>query len=348
MAKVLIAMSGGVDSSVAANIIKAQGHDASGAIMTLHGENISGNTNDVEDARKVAESLSMPFYVFDYGCEFDKYVISDFVDAYKNGLTPNPCVVCNKHIKFGVFLDKAIEMGFDYVATGHYARVEKNPSTGRYEVKKAKDETKDQSYMLYSLSQQQLSHILLPLGDYSKEDARDIARDSGFDNAEKRDSQDICFVPDGDYACFIEKWSGTEFPQGDFVNKAGDFIAKHKGIINYTIGQRKGLGIAAPAPYYVLEKDVANNRVVLGSNDDLFKLTLEAENVNLISVEKLTDKISVKAKARYKQKETQAYISPLENGNVLVEFETPQRAITPGQSVVFYDGDVVLGGGIIK
>ncbi len=311
--------------------------------MTLYGD----HHQDIEDARAVADSLDMPFYVFDFKDEFEKYVISDFIEAYKNGLTPNPCIVCNKHIKFGAFIDKAVEMGFDYVATGHYARVERNEATGRFEVRKAADETKDQSYMLYSLSQQQLSRVLLPLGDYSKESARVIARESGFDNADKRDSQDICFVPEGKYGEFIESRCDAKFPEGDFVNRAGDFIAKHKGIINYTIGQRKGLGIAAPAPYYVLEKDVDGNRVILGSNDDLFKSTLEAENVNFISVEKPDGKMRVKAKARYKQKETEAYISQKENGKVLVEFDTPQRAVTPGQSVVFYDGDTVLGGGII-
>lgn len=348
MSKVLIAMSGGVDSSVAAEIIKSQGYETAGAIMSLYGDEGSGKPEDVADAKRVAESIGMPFYVFDFSEDFKKYVITDFVEAYKNALTPNPCVVCNKFIKFGKFLDKAKELGFDYVATGHYAKVEHNGKTNRYVVKKADDETKDQSYMLYSLSQEQLSRILLPLGGYTKDSARDIARKVGFDNADKHDSQDICFIPDGEYAAFIERWCGEKFPQGDFVNRAGEFIAKHKGLINYTIGQRKGLGIAAPAPYYVLEKDAKLNRVVLGSNDDLFLDTLEAEDVNFISIESLTEPIKIKAKVRYKQKETDAIISPLENGNVKVVFDTPQRAITPGQSVVFYDGDTVLGGGIIK
>lgn len=348
MAKVLIAMSGGVDSSVAANIIISQGYETQGAIMTLYGNEGSGKPQDIEDARRVAENLNMPFHVFDFSDDFKKYVITDFVDAYKNGLTPNPCVVCNKYIKFGKFLDKAIELGFDYVATGHYSKIEKDNLTGRFVVKKADDESKDQSYMLWSLSQEQLSHVLLPLGDFTKDRARDIARNVGFDNADKHDSQDICFIPDGEYASFIESWCGEKFEQGDFVDKAGEFIAKHKGLINYTIGQRKGLGIAAPAPYYVLEKDPKLNRVVLGSNDDLFLDTLEAENVNFISIEKLTEPMKIKAKVRYKHKETDATVYPLENGNVKVVFDTPQRALTPGQSVVFYDGDTVLGGGIIK
>ncbi len=348
MAKVLIAMSGGVDSSVAADIIKSQGYETAGAIMSLYGDEGSGKPEDIEDAKRVADSLDMPFYIFDLSEDFKKHVITNFVEAYKNALTPNPCIVCNKHIKFGSFIKKADELGFDYVATGHYAKVEYNVDTKRYVVKKADDETKDQSYMLWTLSQQQLSRVILPLGGLSKEDARESARKSGFDNADKHDSQDICFVPDGEYAAFIERWCGEKFEKGEFVNKAGEFIAEHKGLINYTIGQRKGLGIAAPAPYYVLKKDAKTNKVILGSNDDLFIDTLEATDVNFISIDALRESIKCKAKVRYKQKETDATIYPLENGDVKVVFDIPQRAITPGQSVVFYDGDTVIGGGFIK
>ncbi len=348
MPKALIAMSGGVDSSVAAKIIMNQGYETQGAIMSLYGDEGSGKPDDIKDAKRVADDLGIPFHIFEFSEEFKKYVISDFISAYKNGLTPNPCVVCNKYIKFGIFLDKAIEMGFDYVATGHYCKVEKDEKTSRFVVRKADDITKDQSYMFWSLNQKQLSHILLPLGDYTKDNARIIARDVGFDNADKHDSQDICFVPDGDYAKFIEMYCNEKFPQGDFVNKAGEFIAKHKGIVNYTIGQRKGLGISAPAPLYVLEKDPVSNKVVLGSNDDLFETDLVATDVNLISIEKLTEPMRVLAKARYKHKEQEATICPLENGDVKVEFDTSQRALTPGQSVVFYKEDTLLGGGIIK
>ncbi len=348
MSKVLIAMSGGVDSSVAANIVMSQGYSVQGAIMNLYGNDGSGNPKDVEDAKRVADNLWIPFHVFDFSEDFKKYVITDFVNAYKNGLTPNPCVVCNKYIKFGIFLDKAVEMGFDYVATGHYCKVEKDGTTGRFVVKKADDEKKDQSYMLWSLSQNQLSRVLLPLGQYTKDEARNIARNIGFDNAEKHDSQDICFIPDGDYAKFIEGFCKKTFPQGDFVNKAGEFIAQHKGIINYTVGQRKGLGISAPAPLYVLEKDPVSNKIILGSNDDLFSTSLEATDVNFISIERLTEPMRVLAKVRYRHKEQAATIYPMENGNVRVEFDCPQRALTPGQSVVFYQNDTVLGGGIIK
>ena len=244
-------------------------------------------------------------------------------------------------------MHRAKELQFDYVVTGHYAINEYNEKKGRWILRKATDDTKDQSYVLYSLTQDQLSRILFPLGRMTKHEAREIAEAQGFVNADKHDSQDICFVPDGDYAHFIENWCGFRFTEGDFVDRDGNFIAKHKGIINYTIGQRKGLGIAAKAPYYVVNKDLAKNQVVLGSNDDLFSNHLEATDLNFISIEKLTEPMKVKAKVRYRQKETDAVITPLENGNVSVDFETPQRAIAPGQAVVFYDGDTVVGGGTI-
>lgn len=344
MPKTMIAMSGGVDSSAAANIIKSMGHETAGAIMTLGID----NSCDIKDARGVAQRLEIPFYVFDCRAEFEKSVIENFTSSYCNGLTPNPCVVCNKHIKFGSFLKKAQELGYDYVATGHYARVEFDKNRNRYVVKKALDETKDQSYVLYTLTQQQLKAAILPLGSLTKQQARELAKESGFENANKSDSQDICFIPDGDYASFIQRLAKQSFEAGDFVDKNDQFIAKHKGHINYTIGQRKGLGISAPAPLYVVDKDIKNNRVILGSNDDLFSTSLEAENVNFISIEKLEAPMQVKARVRYKQKETDAVIYPLQNSNVRVEFLQAQRAITPGQSVVFYDGDVVVGGGIIK
>lgn len=355
MKKAMIAMSGGVDSSVAAYLITQQGYEAIGVTMKLYNNEDIGikkektccSLDDVEDARSVANRLGIPYYVFNYTDNFKLQVIERFVDAYRNGRTPNPCIDCNRYIKFDQLMHRAKELQFDYVVTGHYAINEYDEEKGRWILRKAADDTKDQSYVLYSLTQDQLSRILFPLGRMTKHEAREIAEAQGFVNADKHDSQDICFVPDGDYAHFIENWCGFRFTEGEFVDRDGNFIAKHKGIINYTIGQRKGLGIAAKAPYYVVSKDLDKNRVVLGSNDDLFSNHLEATDLNFISIEKLTEPMRVKAKVRYRQKETDAVITPLENGNVSVDFETPQRAIAPGQAVVFYDGDIVVGGGTI-
>lgn len=355
MKKAMIAMSGGVDSSVAAYLITQQGYDAVGVTMKLYDnengvktEKACGTDDDVEDARKVADRLGIPYYVFNYTDNFKLQVITRFVDAYRKGITPNPCIDCNRYIKFNQLMQRAKELEFDYVVTGHYAVTEYDKKSGRYLLKKAVDDTKDQSYVLYSLTQEQLKHILFPLGKMTKAEARQIAEEQGFVNAQKHDSQDICFVPDGNYARFIEDWCGLKFEDGNFVDLDGKFIARHKGIINYTIGQRKGLGIAAKAPYYVVSKNLDSNEVVLGANEDLFSDSLVAADVNFISIEKLTEPMNVKAKVRYKQKETDAIISPLENGMVSVKFETPQRAIAPGQAVVFYDGDIVVGGGTIQ
>ncbi|MCQ2484920.1 MAG: tRNA 2-thiouridine(34) synthase MnmA [Clostridia bacterium] len=355
MKKAMIAMSGGVDSSVAAYLITKQGYDAIGVTMKLfHNEDIGVKSektccslDDVNDARSVAHRLGIPYYVFNYTDNFKLQVITRFVEAYRNGRTPNPCIDCNRYIKFDQLMQRAKELQFDYVVTGHYAITEYDEKSGRYLLKKAVDETKDQSYVLYSLTQEQLKHILFPLGSMTKAEARVIAEEQGFVNAQKHDSQDICFVPDGNYARFIEEWCGFKFENGNFVDLSGNIIAQHKGIINYTIGQRKGLGIAAKAPYYVVSKNLGTNEVVLGANEDLFSDSLIATDVNFISIENLTEPMHVKAKVRYKQKETDAVITPLENGDVSVKFETPQRAIAPGQAVVFYDGDIVVGGGTI-
>ena len=351
--KVMVAMSGGVDSSVTAYLLQQEGFDIVGVTMKLYTNDdidfVKDKTccslDDVEDAKSVAARLGALHYTLNMTEDFRKDVMDKFVRSYRLGATPNPCIDCNRYIKFSKLLKKAIELKMDLIATGHYARIEK--SADRYLLKKALDESKDQSYVLYSLTQDQLSRIIFPLGRMTKHEAREIAEAQGFVNADKHDSQDICFVPDGDYAHYIENWCGFRFTEGDFVDRDGNFIAKHKGIINYTIGQRKGLGIAAKAPYYVVSKDLAKNQVILGSNDDLFSNHLEATDLNFISIEKLTEPMKVKAKVRYRQKETDAVITPLENGNVSVDFETPQRAIAPGQAVVFYDGDIVVGGGTI-
>lgn len=352
--KALIAMSGGVDSSVAALLIKENGYEAIGATMKLYDNEDIGESrektccslDDIEDARAVCHRLSIPYYVFNFRDSFGEEVIERFISAYENGSTPNPCIDCNRYMKFDKLMRRMYELEMDYVVTGHYARIEFNESTKRFELKKAIDDTKDQSYVLWSLTQEQLSHTLFPLGSLRKDEVRRIAEEHGFVNAKKRDSQDICFVPNGKYAEFIESYTGKRYDEGDFVDKNGNVLGRHKGIIRYTIGQRKGLGLALPAPMYVCEKDIENNKVVLGYNDDLFSRELEADSINLISVEKIDGKMKVNAKVRYNQKEQPATAEQI-GDRLKVVFDEPQRAICKGQSVVLYDGDTVVGGGII-
>ena len=352
--KVLVAMSGGVDSAVSAYLIN-QEHEAMGVTMKLHdesdnliyGENSCCSNQDIADAKAVCDLVGIPHEVHDFGASFKECVIGDFISCYKNGSTPNPCVVCNRKIKFEALLKIALERGYDAIATGHYARIEKR-SDGKYLLKKALDLTKDQSYVLYSLTQHQLSHTLFPLGEMTKQDARELAESIGFTNARKHDSQDICFVPDGDYVSFIERTTGEKFDKGNFIDLDGNILGKHEGIIKYTIGQRKGLGIAFGEPIYVVKKDVESNTVILGRNSDLFSTTLTASNINLISCDKIIEPMKVKAKIRYNQKEQPATVKQIDEDRILVTFDEPQRAITKGQSVVLYDGDIVVGGGIIE
>ena len=352
--KVLVAMSGGVDSAVSAHLIRQQ-YEALGVTMKLHdesdnliyGENSCCSNQDIADAKSVCDLVGIPHEVHDFSASFKECVIKDFIDSYKNGSTPNPCVVCNRKIKFEALLKMALERGYDAIATGHYARIEKRED-GRYLLKKALDLTKDQSYVLYSLTQHQLSHTIFPLGRMTKQDARELAEKIGFTNARKHDSQDICFVPDGNYVSFIERTTGEKFKKGNFVDLNGNILGKHEGIIKYTIGQRKGLGIAFGEPIYVIKKDVINNTVILGRNSDLFGTTLTANNINLISCDKITEPMRVKAKIRYNQKEQPAIVIQLDDDRIQVIFDEPQRAITKGQSVVLYDGDIVVGGGIIE
>jgi tRNA-specific 2-thiouridylase len=345
-------MSGGVDSSVAAFLMKSAGHDCIGATMKLYDNEDIGvsrektccSLDDIEDARSVCRRLGMPYYVFNFRDEFDEKVIKKFITTYENGGTPNPCIDCNRYLKFAKLFQRMRELEYDFVVTGHYAVTEYKD--GRYYLRKAADNTKDQSYVLYSLTQEQLAHIQFPLGAYTKSQIRDIAEEQGFLNARKKDSQDICFVPDGDYARFIEKYTGKSYPEGDFIDINGNVIGRHNGIIRYTNGQRKGLGMSFGQPMYVADKNIENNTVTLCTDDELFSSELTAEDFNWIYPEP-EEAISCNAKIRYNMTEQSAKALILPDGKVKVVFDKPQRAITKGQSVVLYDGDYVLGGGTI-
>ncbi len=339
--KVLLAMSGGVDSSAAAVCLQNAGYECLGATMLMQDAGAAG----VDDARAVAETLGMDFSVLDVREQFKKEVMNEFIASYLRGETPNPCIVCNKKLKFGLFDDYAREIGADYIATGHYASVVKYGD--RYAIKKGADERKDQSYVLYNLTQETLSRLILPLGNMEKAEVRALALEASLKNAEKKESQDICFVPDGDYVGFIERALGTTTPEGDFVLRDGKVMGRHKGIIRYTIGQHKKLGLGIHTPLYVLEKDAENNRIILGSNEDLFVTTVEAKDINWMAIEKPDGPIRALAKIRYKHKEQSATIEVVGEDRVRVVFDEPQRAATPGQAVVFYDGDTVLGGGTV-
>jgi len=348
MNKTLIAMSGGVDSSVAAWLLLEQGYDCVGAMMKLYdGESESGccSLSDAEDARAVADRLGIPFYVFNFTDTFTEHVIDRFINAYQGGMTPNPCIDCNRYLKFERFLKRAEDLGLDSIATGHYARVQ--TEGGRHLLKKGADESKDQSYVLYAMTQRQLSATLFPLGGLTKSQVREIALEQGFLNAKKRDSQDICFAPDGDYAKFIEEHTGAEFETGLFIDFDGNILGKHRGIVHYTVGQRRGLGLSAEAPLYVCALNPEENAVVVGTDDQLFTQTLHARDINLIPVDKLDAPMRASAKIRYKHQEQPATVWQTGDDTLRVEFDEPQRAITKGQAVVLYDGDVVIGGGTI-
>ena len=349
--KALIAMSGGVDSSVAAWLTQQEGYCCSGATMRLYSaptdESTCCSLDDVEDARSVAHRLDMPFYVFNFSADFKSQVMDNFVHCYECGLTPNPCIECNRHLKFDRFLRRAEELGIDYIVTGHYARIIKDQATGRYLLYKATDPSKDQSYVLYPLTQHQLAHTRFPLGSMTKAEVRQIAEEKGFINAHKKDSQDICFVPDGDYLAFMCRHTGKNYPAGDFLDTDGNVVGRHKGAVGYTLGQRKGLGLAMGAPVYVYSKDMRANTVTVGPESHLFRTTLLADNWNWFPFPTLTEPLRVMAKARYRQQEQPATVYPEANGTARVVFDQPQRAITPGQAVVLYDGDMVVGGGTI-
>ena len=352
--RALIAMSGGVDSSVAAFLMQQQGYDCTGAMMKLYdntdvsdSEKTCCTLDDTEDARSVARRLGIPFHVFNAKAEFDSHVIQTFISCYEQGLTPNPCIECNRHLKFDHFLRKAELLNCDCIVTGHYAQIRLDPDSGRYLLCKAADQSKDQSYVLYCLTQEQLAHVQFPLGSLSKEEARQIAEKQGFLNARKKDSQDICFVPDGDYVAFMERYTGKEYTPGKFLDLEGKTVGTHRGAVCYTLGQRKGLGLAMGAPVYVCAKDMAANTVTVGPNDALFARTLRANRWNWFPFDTPTGPMEVTARSRYNQKEQPATVYPEEDGYARVVFHQPQRAMTPGQAVVLYSGDTVIGGGTI-
>lgn len=353
--KVLSGMSGGVDSSVATAILMKNGYEVAGATLRLYdGEDYENkktktccSLTDVEDARSVCIRLGIRHHVFNFKERFEKLVINRFVEQYKQGLTPNPCIDCNRYIKFSEMLDRAELLEFDYIATGHYAIIEQDPATGRYLLKKPVDKAKDQTYVLYLLTQEQLSKTLMPLGTLTKPEVRELADEYGFSNAHKPDSQDICFVPDGEYAGFIERFTGAISPVGDYLDVSGTVLGKHKGLIRYTIGQRKGLGVSFGKPMFVVDKNAEQNQVILGEEPHLFKSKVLVGDLNFIPFDTLTSPLSVTAKLRYRAAEQPAMLYPLEDGTLIAEFKTPQRAVTPGQAAVFYDGDIVVGGGTI-
>ena len=361
MKKAIVAMSGGVDSSVAAYLMQQAGYEVSGAMMKLFD---SDSTVNLDDANRIADKLGIELNLFDMQDSFRDEVIDKFVAAYERGETPNPCVFCNKRLKFDELYRLAAEkLGDDsaVIATGHYAMIEYDEAMGRYKLRKAVNPEKDQSYVLYNLTQEQLARTQFPLGAMTKDEVRKVAEAQGFVTAKKKDSQDICFIPDGDYAGFICEYTGREYPPGDFVDEAGNVMGEHKGIIKYTIGQRKGLGLALKKPAYVLELDTEGNRVILGDNETLFKRELTAHDFNWVSMAPPSGPFRASARIRYKHREAPAQIMPIYDSvlnssgagadaactRVRIVFDEPQRAITRGQSVVLYDGDYVLGGGII-
>lgn len=344
--KLFVGMSGGVDSSAAAALLIEQGFDVSGITLRLYEGEKCGSLNDVNDAAAVCQKLGIEHRVLDLKTQFEKAVIDKFIAEYQCGNTPNPCIECNKYIKFGEMLKFAKSEDFNYIATGHYAKIQKQGD--RFVVVKPKDKSKDQSYVLYSLSQEQLASTIMPLGDLTKAEVREIAEEKGLITAHKSDSQDICFVPDGDYTDFISKWLGVTFPEGDYVDINGKVIGRHKGMIRYTIGQRKGLGMGFGKHMYVLDKSPDENKVVLGDEDGLFKTKVLVKGVNYMAMESLNSPIDCLGKLRYRHNEQPCRITPLDENTLLAEFNEPQRAPTPGQAAVFYDGDTVICGGVIE
>ena len=353
--KVVVGMSGGVDSSVAAYLLKEQGYDVIGVTMqiwqdeeeTVQEENGGCcGLSAVEDARRVAAALDIPYYVMNFKKEFQKYVIDYFMDEYLNGRTPNPCIACNQYVKWEALLTRSMEIGADYIATGHYARIDVLPN-GRYAIKHSATRMKDQTYALYNLTQDQLKRTLMPVGEYSKEEIRAIAEKIHLKVASKPDSQDICFVPDGDYAEFIRRESKKEVPEGNFVSTDGKILGRHKGITHYTVGQRKGLGLSLGHPAFVLEIRPETNEVVIGTNEESMTRFVKANRLNFMAVEDIEGEMRAFGKIRYNHKGAPCTVKRTGEDEILCTFDEPVRAVTPGQALVLYDGDYVLGGGTI-
>ncbi len=350
--KALIAMSGGVDSSVSALLMQEKGYECIGVMMKLfeceNSEKKCGTLDSLPDAQRIADILSIPLYVYDFCDEFDREVISEFVREYEEGSTPNPCILCNRHLKFDRLFEVADSLGAEKLVTGHYARVEYDDKSHKYLLKKGLNEKKDQSYVLYQLTQEKLARLEFPVGCMDKAQTREIAEKHGFINSGKKDSQDICFIPDKDHADFIRRYTGKEYPSGNFVDSEGRVLGRHNGIVNYTVGQRRGLGLSLPAPLYVCEKRISDNSLVLCPDKELYKSSITVKNVNLIMFDEMPDSFEASVRVRYHQKECRSMITAIGKGRVRIDFEDPQRAPAKGQSAVFYDGDTVIGGGIIE
>lgn len=354
--KVVVGMSGGVDSSVAAYLLKEQGYDVIGVTMQIwQDQDVFVQSQEggccglsaVDDARRVAERLEIPYYVMNFKEDFHKYVIDYFVSEYEKARTPNPCIACNRYVKWESLLHRSLEIGADYIATGHYARIMQLPN-GRYTIRNSVTAAKDQTYALYNLTQEQLSHTLMPVGDYDKPHIRQIAEEIGLPVATKHDSQDICFVPDHDYASFITQETGKESMPGNFVDEEGNVMGQHRGLIHYTIGQRKGLGISSTTPIFVKELRSETNEVVLCKSESLFSHDCHVDNINYMAEEKLTEPVRAIGKIRYSHAGAACTLYPQPDGTLLAQFDEPQRAMTPGQAAVFYQDDHVLCGGTIE